>query len=236
MHSNQKAKNSIYFIVCTLLISNLAFAQDMWVETTQEDFRDGAYERNLYASHLGGGAVEYAPRFDLNNDGYLDLFTADRSGPYAKIYWGDAAGYSSTNVTLFPTNAAGNCDAADLNGDGYTDFVVMHFRNSEHLSIYWGSPTGPSSTNATEIPVYQEGENCYIADFNKDGYLDIVTGASLAGYGAVFWGSATGFSFNNRTDLPQGIGQHNIEVADFNKDNWLDIMYPEYVSSSVNRA
>jgi hypothetical protein len=236
MYSSQKLKNSIFFIVSTLVISHLTFAQNMWVETTQEDFRDGVYERNLYASHLGGGAVEYAPRFDLNNDGYIDLFTADRSGPNAKIYWGDASGYSSTNVTLFPSGAAGNCDAADLNGDGYADFVVMHFRNWFQLSIYWGTPTGPSSTNATHISFYQEGENCFIADFNKDGYLDIVNGASIAGYGAVFWGSATGFDFNNRTDLPQGIGQHNIEVADFDKDNWLDIMYPEYLSSSVNRA
>jgi hypothetical protein len=236
MFSVQKPENILYIIAHAFIISGLAFSQDMWIETTQDDFRDGVYERNLYASHLGGGAVEYAPRFDLNNDGYMDLFTADRGGPYAKIFWGDVAGYSGSNVTLFPSAAAGNCDAADLNDDGYADFVVMHFRNNEKLSIYWGSPTGPSSTNATHIPVFQEGENCCIADFDKDGYLDIVTGASLAGYGAVFWGSATGFSFNNRTDLPQSIGQHNIEVADFNKDTWLDIMYPEYLSSSVNRA
>lgn len=223
-------------MLSVFILSGVVWSQNLWVETTQEDFRDGIYERNLYASHLGGGAVEYAPRFDLDGDGYMDIFTSDRDGPYTRIYWGDAGGYASTNVTLFPTNAAGNCDAADLDGDGYTDFVVMHFRYGQHVSIYWGTPTGPSPTNATTIPVYQEGENCYIADFNKDGYLDIVTGASLAGYGAVFWGSATGYDFNNRTDLPQGIGQHNIEVADFNKDTWLDIMYPEYISSSVNRA
>ena len=236
MYIIQKLMHGKSITLCILIITGFICAQDLWVETTQEDFRDGIYERNLYASQLDGGAVEYAPRFDLNNDGYLDVFTADRDGPYARIYWGDPAGYSGTNVTLFPTNAAGNCDAADLDGDGYADFVVMHFRYGEKLSIYWGSPSGPSPSDATHIPVYQEGENCYIADFNKDGYLDIVTGASLSGYGAVFWGSATGFDFNNRTDLPQGIGQHNIEVADFNKDNWLDIMYPEYISSSVNRA
>jgi hypothetical protein len=236
MYITRTSSHTINIIISVFVFTGLTYAQDMWIETTQEDFRDGVYERNLYASHLGGGAVEYAPRFDLNNDGYMDLFTADRSGPYANIFWGDAGGYSSSNVTQFPTNAAGNCDAADLNGDGYADFVVMHFRYGEKLSIYWGSPTGPSSTNATHIPVFQEGENCCIADFNKDGYLDIVTGASLAGYGAVFWGSASGFSFNSRTDLPQGVGQHNIEVADFNKDTWLDIMYPEYISSSLNRA
>ncbi len=44
------------------------FAQGMWLETTQEDFADGIFERNLFVSHRNGGALEFVPRLDLNND------------------------------------------------------------------------------------------------------------------------------------------------------------------------
>src|SRR4030042_3020595 len=108
---------------------------DVWLETTQQDFADGIYERNIYASHLDGGSVEFAPRFDLNNDGYLDLWTADASGPNVKIFWGDSTGYSPGLYTLFPTTGAANCDAADVNADGYPDFIVAH-RMTPKVTIY----------------------------------------------------------------------------------------------------
>ncbi|MBA7613818.1 hypothetical protein ES703_21075 [subsurface metagenome] len=217
-------KKTLFSILCIVFIS---FADNdyVWTETTQEDFKDGTYEKNIYASHLDGGTVEFAPRFDLNNDGYIDLFTADRSGPYVKIFWGSATGYSSNNRTLFPSAGAGNCDAADLNCDGYVDFLVAHSHEYK-ISIYWGNATGPDPSNYFDIQLLQyDGEACFIVDFNKDGYLDIAIDRAILGYGAILWGSATGYDFNNRTDLPCEHGQHNIEVADFNKDNWLDILF-----------
>lgn len=218
-------------IISTFCIVLISFAQNLWVETTQEDFADGTYERNIYASHHDGGTIEFAPRFDLNNDGYIDLFTADAYGPYACIYWGSASGYSPGNTTFFPTTGAANCDAADLNGDGYTDFIVAH-RLTPKISIYWGTPTGPNSSFYFDIPATQQArQGIFAADFNKDGYLDIITSQEyIYGYSAIFWGSATGYDVNNRTDLPTVFGVHNIEVADFDWDSWLDILITQYTN------
>jgi hypothetical protein len=58
----------MYLIVMICTPFTLGTAQNTWVETSQSDFMDGIYERNLYASNRGGGAVEFAPRFDQNND------------------------------------------------------------------------------------------------------------------------------------------------------------------------
>ncbi|MCK4249874.1 hypothetical protein KAX97_00385 [candidate division WOR-3 bacterium] len=35
----------------TLSVALTVFASNTWIETTQEDFADGTYERNIYASH-----------------------------------------------------------------------------------------------------------------------------------------------------------------------------------------
>lgn len=212
--------------VCTML--SLGSAQNIWLETTQEDFRDGTYERNLYASNYDGGTVEFVPNFDMNNDGYIDLFTADASGPYVRIYWGSAAGFVTS--TLFPTVGADNCDAADLDGDGYADFVVSH-RLAHKISIYWGGATGPDPYDHFDInTVSYSRQGVHIADLNKDGYLDIVTGHQfVSGSSAILWGSASGYGSANRTDLPVAWSVHNIEVADLDKDGWLDILFANYL-------
>ncbi|UCF71385.1 MAG: T9SS type A sorting domain-containing protein [candidate division WOR-3 bacterium] len=205
-----------------------SFGQSEWVETTQGDFADGQFERNIYASHAAGGAVEFAPRFDLNNDGYIDLFTADRSGPYVRIYWGSAGGYSAGNVQLFNSSGGANCDAADLNCDGYPEFLVAHYL--EKISIYWGTAGGPDPMNYTDLPMTAwNRKGIFSADFDKDGYLDIATTQGIdPDHGAVYWGSDTGYSVSDRIDLPCTFGNHNIEVADLNLDNWLDILFVEY--------
>jgi len=204
-------------------------AQGMWVETTQEDFADGVYEKNIYASHLDGGAIEFAPRFDLNNDGYIDLFTADVSGPWVHIYWGSDNGYSSECYSVYPTTGAANCDAADLNNDGYSDLLVAH-RLTPKISIYWGTSAGPNPSLVQDFPTIHVGSQAlYVADLNKDGYLDIVTSLQyIPNHGAVFWGSDSGYNEFHRTDLPVLFGVHNIEIADFNRDCWLDILFVEY--------
>jgi hypothetical protein len=214
------------YVLALTGVFSLCFSSHKWIETTQEDFADGIYERNLYASYRDGGTIEFAPRFDLNNDGYIDLFASDEHGPYVRIYWGSASGYSAGNATLFPTGGGSNNDAADLNGDGYADFVVSHQFNQK-ISIYWGTPSGPQPNLCSDLPsLTAVRQAIYIADFNKDGYLDLATGQEFTyGKGAVLWGSASGYNIDNRTDLPLIKACHNAEVADLNKDGWLDIVF-----------
>ncbi|MBN2620338.1 VCBS repeat-containing protein [candidate division WOR-3 bacterium] len=205
------------------------FAQTYWIETTQEDFCDGSYERNLYASHYDGGTIEFTSRFDLNNDGFIDLLTADVEGPYVRIYWGSSSGYSSSLVTLFPTNGGSNCDAADINNDGYADFLVSHQYN-QRVTVYWGTAAGPNSGYYQDFASLEPSpQGVCAADPNKDGYLDIITTHEYTpGHGAIIWGDSTGYNINNRTDLPMSWGITNIEVADLNLDGWYDILFVDY--------
>jgi len=67
-------KKAVLFALCIIIP---VFAGNTWTETTQGDFADGAHENTIYASHRSGGAVEFVPRFDLNNDGYNDLIVVN---------------------------------------------------------------------------------------------------------------------------------------------------------------
>jgi len=148
-------------------------AQQQWIETTQENFSDGMYETNIYASHRGGGAVEFAPRFDLNNDGYIDLLVANASAPYVSIYWGSATGYSAGNRTDYPNPGAGNCDAGDLDCDGYPDLLTS-IRYGYGLKIFWGTASGPDPSDSTVISLRGNSEACFIADADKDVILTLL--------------------------------------------------------------
>ncbi|MCH7761703.1 T9SS type A sorting domain-containing protein [candidate division TA06 bacterium] len=216
---------------------SIAQGQTIWVETTQEDFKDGTYERNLYASHRGDGAVEFAPRFDLNNDGYIDIITSEGNGPFVSLYWGGSSGYSPSNRTTFPTIGSAGCDIADLNVDGHADFVVSYTLGFKRIAIYWGSPTGPNSSNFTDLPLLSSvhfTDGLSIADFDKDGYLDIVCDQYQSGSACIFWGSPAGYDTANRTDLPTiSEGFHNIEVADFDRNGWLDAAFVDLVEVDI---
>lgn len=219
-------------LITTLCIVCISFAGQVWVETTQEDFADGIYERNIYASHHDGGAIQFVPQFDLNHDGYIDLITSDHSGPYVKLYWGSVNGYNQQNVRLFPINRGGDCTGADLNNDGFNDLLVTNWCEGK-FTIYWGDETGPNPSNY--ISFYIGGINteaCYVADFNKDGFLDIVVGENGSNNLMIFWGSLQGYSSQNCLELPGNEPVHNIEVADLNHDGWLDIIFVNKYSTN----
>lgn len=188
-----------------------------WVETTQQDFRDGWFTRDLYSSHRGDGSVEFAGRFDLNNDDYLDILGN------TWIMWGSDQGYSSSKTTVYPTSGtSGGCDAADVDTDGYPEYITTEMGGITR--VFWGGAQGPSPNSPLQLSVSNyNNEGVFAADFNKDGYLDLLASIDDS-YAAIFWGSADGYSTSNRTSLPCYKTGYNPEAADLNKDGWLDVI------------
>lgn len=210
-------------------LSLLCVIIDTIIDTKYSDFQQGTYDDEIYVSRrlqtetnlTDSGCVEYQARFDVNNDGWYDLVSADYLGPNISIWLGSKTGYSPMNCLTYPVVGGGNCDIADLNLDGYAELIHCgHW--SGNFCIYWGTGAGPSSTDTTLLPNGGCTEVVYVADFDRDTYLDIAGGDPLY----VYWGtgspdSGTGYSQMN---LGPAGAEHNIESADLDGNGLLDII------------
>lgn len=247
-----------YFFVLLGLLPAVTVAQKgSWTETTRQDFSDGSYERDIYCSYRtspqdpDSGALEFVPRFDFTNDGWIDVVVSNKpnSGSWSEakkdwilLYTGGADGFNTQRYLSYPTNNGATVDGADLDLDGYNDLVVCHYYSPNNakvgaICIYWGTAAGPSPTDTTMLPQKQQTESVYIADVNKDGWLDIIGsdfGARLdttfsTDSVVIFWGGpARAYSGSKITVLPAAVARHNFQVADFDKDGYYDLFVVNY--------
>lgn len=172
---------------------------------------------------------------DYNKDGWLDVVIATLTSPEIPIYWGGPDGYSDTRKTGLPNGGSVTVNSADFNNDGWLDLFVANFYESGKVRfentnsfLYYGGPDGFSANRRTLLPS-TGGDQTSVADFNKDGYLDIAIGNYATGgrdrtwFSFVYWNGPDGFKPSNRTDLYTNSGSGNLAL-DFNKDGWLDLL------------
>jgi hypothetical protein len=163
----------------------------------------------LPANRDGFGAALATGDFD--GDGDTDLATKNGFDPQLNVFKGPftRAGKSTGRVDIDTYTETGitveELVAGDVNGDGRADLLVM---GQQEISdgyktrsvLYKGTATGPKAG-----PRVAGGYAGVIADIDKDGYGDIVTGnflersseapdGGLGGAITVTYGSATGIS------------------------------------------
>ena len=189
------------------VLTSMPFAEDEyedWIaHTSFEDFAAGRVAdggSNLYVAR--SGQLEMIYRWDLNNDGYLDVLVIQDHNPLentdALVYWGKKGGPESilpplpdqqpltrllrqikirdSGVTRLPSDGGGRSLVADLNGDDYPEIVFCNFIHnySVHMMglLYWGSENGYRRDRRTELPTLLAG-GVAAADFNGDGFVDL---------------------------------------------------------------
>ncbi|MCX6168471.1 MAG: VCBS repeat-containing protein [Ignavibacteriales bacterium] len=182
---------------------------------------------------------------DFNKDGFTDLFFTNHQYSLSGdpnlasrlidsyLYFGSSNGFSNKNRQSIPTIGAWGANAADLNNDGWIDLLVCN--NQEQYSyevpsfIYWNGPEGFKETKRT--PLYEHGaEGNSIADFNNDGYPDILItsmmGNSRGDYDPsyLYFGKSDGsFDEKHRIELP-GREAYEQAFADLNDDGKVDVL------------
>ncbi len=139
-------------------------------------------------AYTGGVTVAMG---DLNLDGYREIVVGAASGnPHVKIFdgWSIAHNFNPPNVDsallaqVFPFglgfNVGANVAVGDVNGDGVPDVIAGATAGNPHVKVY----SGIGMTLLKEFFAYglqfNVGANVASADFNNDGYAEVVTGAS----------------------------------------------------------
>lgn len=223
---------------------DVVFANGKGIESYAYLNQKGSFNPNLKIAF-----ETYSPKdvliVDFNKDGFNDIFFTNYGFSLtgdpnltdrlidSYLYYGSADGFNKDKRQSIQTIGAWGANAADLNKDGWVDLLVCN--NQEHYSyevpsfIYWNGPDGLHETKRTCL--YEHGaEGNTIADFNSDGYLDILItsmmGNSRGDYDPLYlyYGKNDGnFDVDNRVNL---VGREAYEqaFADLDDDGQVDIL------------
>ncbi|QNK57074.1 VCBS repeat-containing protein [Paenibacillus sp. PAMC21692] len=187
---------------------------------------------------LPGWAATEVRACDFNDDGHVDLLVVNSNenamhldrGSF--LYYGGPNGFSENHRVELPTRYNMSSCCADLNRDGYLDLLVVGFSNNE-LLIFYGSERGfadePKRIKLDiEGIVFDNPRFMTLADFNRDGWLDLVIPeCGSSGKTIILWGGPDGFVASRATLLPSG-PTISSRAADLNGNGWLDLIVGGY--------
>jgi len=173
---------------------------------------------------------------DLNRDGHLDVLSCGdgiTTPGGGAVAWHESDGtpadggwVTHDGITSSYTNAR-TCEIADLNGDGWLDFVVPYLADD---TIAWYENDGGSPPGFTEWVVragFPEAHGARPVDIDRDGDLDILGSTANQPDGVVIWfendGSGSGWTEHVATDLADGSSAS--VPADLDNDGDLDLAF-----------
>jgi hypothetical protein len=162
---------------------------------------------------------------DINNDGKLDLVTANFQGNSLSVLTGDRSGNFQPNPDIPLDSRVRFIALKDLNRDGNLDAISLTQAGSvSRVLILLGNGMGAFGMGSQYFP--NDPSDVKIVDVNNDGNDDLVvkTGDSVVADVLVYPGNGAGsFGSPVTTRLPE-FSHLSIEVGDFNEDGFVDLL------------
>jgi hypothetical protein len=158
---------------------------------------------------------------DINSDGHLDILFQDTASETLYSWFGDGTGQFGSLVSSRPPfydeSFLKGATVADINGDGHPDIVF-----TDDPLVMYGVGDGTFTAARSNLIA---GTSCHLADFDKDGHLDLfcANGYLLE----IHHGNPDG-TFNKSPVFSKGYSNADFiqpfAARDLNGDGYLDIL------------
>jgi hypothetical protein len=181
-------------------------------------------EHPLFSSEAGvavGSQPLVLASGDFNDDGSLDLATANHRGDSASVALGTGDGSFSPATHYAVGSRPWGIAAGDLDGAGTIDLVVANAYSSS-VSVLRGNGDGTFGTR-TDYPVASIPYGVAIGDLDGDDVPDVVVSSVGTHSVSVLLGAGDG-TFAPYTTYPAGARCGGVAAADLDDDGALDLV------------
>ena len=145
---NSVIRSIVFVLFCFFFKAAVVKAETdslKWVEDSFGDFADGELDaagQNIYISR--DGKIRTIHRFDLNDDGYIDLIfnSASDENENVRATLASITTDRQAHTSELAVEGSLQAEVADLNNDGWLDVVFRPNFISQFLTLIWGGPDG----------------------------------------------------------------------------------------------
>ncbi len=183
----------------------------------------GSNPHGLFPGEVIEQAGDSGPRSmataDLNEDGRLDLVTADSARVSVLLGRGDGALPHRTRYYVGDQPVA--VALGDVNGDGHVDLVAANY-GSNDVAVLLGDGNGEFAA-AQRYLVGHGPQSVVLADLHGNGHLDIATANLLGNDVSVLSGAGDG-TFGEQQRFAVGNSPRSIAAADLDGNGRTDLV------------
>ncbi|WP_143872214.1 putative Ig domain-containing protein [Catenovulum sediminis] len=160
---------------------------------------------------------------DFNQDGWPDLLIANDEQA-VKIYLNDGIGQllaTATEIGGSSSEKIQEVRVADMDNDGDPDIVTATYNQTNKIYLNNGDATFAVSTIGNEVDVSWSVD---IADFNRDGYMDVVVGTDSGIAQKIYLNNGDGSFPTTGTNLSADTSGATVAASDVNNDGNVDVV------------